>query len=192
MVSVSMDELTTTEVYGIPNLVLKKLSGHPTVYVWEKYYLSMISCMLFYSISRCMVLSVIFTAVATPVVNAGKRYIKHRRAYNDRIDCFAYSMLMWLRYPQQFNEVRRCIIYPPFRHFDYILVDTLNAALMRFDERCSAKDWDQVVKHIHRNPNALRAIYEPQSHLIERWELALMCYIPQKNSILQTAANRFL
>ncbi|CEI99968.1 hypothetical protein RMCBS344292_14040 [Rhizopus microsporus] len=156
---VNNNELTTTEVYGILNLALKKLSEHSMVYVWENkdgvpmvattsatfpftYYLSMVSCMFFYSISRYIVLSVILTAVSITVVNAGKGYFKHRRAYKDKIDCFAFSILTWLRYPQQFNEERTCIIYPPFRHFDCIPVDILKAALMCFDGRCSAKDWD--------------------------------------------------
>lgn len=61
-----------------------------------RYYLSMVSCMLFYSISPYIVLSVILTAVSIPVMNAGKGYFNHRRAYKDKIDCFAFSLLTWL------------------------------------------------------------------------------------------------
>ncbi|KAG1174572.1 hypothetical protein G6F70_000995 [Rhizopus microsporus] len=100
---VNNNELTTTEVYGILNLALKKLSEHSMVYVWENkdgvpmvattsatfpftYYLSMVSCMFFYSISRYIVLSVILTAVSITVVNAGVSVLKKKKTSSNLSD----------------------------------------------------------------------------------------------------------
>ncbi|RCH85490.1 hypothetical protein CU097_007349 [Rhizopus azygosporus] len=205
---VNSDELTTTEVYGILNLALKKLSGHSTIYVWEnkngvpmigttsaafpfRYYLLRISCKLFYGDTRYIILSIILTAVAIPVVAAGKVYIKRRRAYKDKINRYLSDILVWLRDPHEFYVQRPTRAYQTLKNSGVIPVDTLRAELMHINEGCSAKDWAQVVNIVHKNPNVLRTICEVQGHLVECWGLTPVSYIPQKPSILQTIVNRF-
>ncbi|ORE01567.1 hypothetical protein BCV72DRAFT_245834 [Rhizopus microsporus var. microsporus] len=205
---INNDELTTTEVYGILNLALKKLTGHPTVYVWEnkdgvpmigttsaifpfRYYLLRASCRLFYSDTRYIILSVILTAVAIPVVAVGKVYIKRRHAYKDKINRYLSDILVWLRDPHEFYVQRPARAYQTLKNSGVIPVDTLRAELMHINEDCSVKDWDQVVNLVHKNPNVLRTIYEVQGHLVECWGLTPVSYIPQRSSILQTIVNRF-
>ncbi|CEG81209.1 hypothetical protein RMATCC62417_15435 [Rhizopus microsporus] len=205
---VNNNELTTTEVYGILNLALKKLSDHSTIYVWEnkdgvpmigttsatfpfRYYLLRIGCKLFYGDTRYIILSIILTAVVIPVVAAGKVYIKRRRAYKDKINRYLSDILVWLRDPHEFYVQRPTRAYQTLENSGVIPVDTLRAELMHINEDCSAKDWAQVVNIVHKNPNVLRTICEVQGHLVECWGLTPVSYIPQKPSILQTIVNRF-
>lgn len=156
-----------------------------------RYHLLRANRLLFYGVTQYIVLSAVLIAMVITATTAVKAYLKRRRAYKEKIDCFVQTILSWLQHPDQFYELGSGNNYPPFMPSTAIPVDSLRAELMYIDSGCSAEDWNQVVKLVHKNPNVLRTIHGIHGQLMECWELARSSYIPQRPSILQTIVNRF-